>query len=272
MLIKLMDIFNTSYTAHPLLVVLPTPTKHEDHADDSDIQLKNDVIPGAPAPPPKVPVPPLNRREEEANAVPKDSHEHAKLIATADNKFDTALGGTRLIMVTVNHTTNTYNADVLKTVTDAKLKGSKFTVLSTDHFPEQSLRERNMVSKEYKKPLRDLVFDLSYPILFETLQNINEKNFVVIDNTVQVKKYFLDALVSLAPKIPADWDVLFLDCPDECGVAKVDKMGLTPVDAEVCGVALCVCVSLSLSLSPSLWSELCWSDMLFCSSFCSHLR
>ena len=35
---KLMDLTGTSYTAHPLLVVLPKPTKAVDHADESDIQ------------------------------------------------------------------------------------------------------------------------------------------------------------------------------------------------------------------------------------------
>ena len=57
--------------------------------------------------------------------------------------------------------------------------------------------------------------------------------FIVLDGTVQVKKFFLSALKSIAPSIPSDWDVLFLDCPDAC-VDAIPKYGVTRIDGKVC--------------------------------------
>ena len=50
---------------------------------------------------------------------------------------------------------------------------------------------------------------------------------------MQIKKYFLNALKTITPMLPADWEVLFLDCDAACAGETVPKFGATPVDDKV---------------------------------------
>ena len=64
--------------------------------------------------------------------------------------------------------------------------------------------------------------------LFETLDTKNDLQYLIIDESVAVKPFFLDALTTLAPYVPEDYDILFLDCPSSCNT--VGSVGVTRVD------------------------------------------
>ena len=158
--------------------------------------------------------------------VPKDNVERVVLL---DNIASTALGNMRTILVSAIGVPSTFRPDAEKRLRKANLPFSRFATVDANNMPIAGLKTAKLLTETYNGTSRQAALHLSLLVVFETLMNIHEHRYLVLEESVAVKHYFLEALATLATVIPPDFDILFLDCPAACNTADV-FLGLTLVD------------------------------------------
>ena len=221
------------------------------------------------------------------------------------NTIDTALGKMPVVLFTFTGNPTHFLPDVTASLQAAQLPFTMFSGTNAAAMPIELLKEKGLMTPGYNGTSRHAAYDLGQLVLFEALVQLDQDYSVVFDTSVAVKPFFLEGLKSFLAHAPADWDVLFLDCPATCGPAtpvlaitsvdeKVGSAVVVCVYVHVCvclciclSVCLCLCVSVSVcecgcgcrcvgvcrallnSLALHIFLPLCIADWLLCVWMCS---
>ena len=148
--------------------------------------------------------------------------------------FETALGRMRAFLVGVAGLPTTYRPDVVGAAERAKVHVAVYAPIDIDNFPLDALIKHNVLSDHYTHNLHHACFDTAAYSLLENLAAGPDAAYMLLDDTVQLKHYVIEALATHARSLPA-WDVLFLDCPSTCNT--VGRLGFTDAN-KVCLVVV----------------------------------
>lgn len=119
--------------------------------------------------------------------------------------------------------------DVAAALERAQLPFTMFAATDARTLPLDTLREKGLITATYNGTSRHVAYDIGQLILFEALAAVEEEYAVVVDDSVMVKGFFLEGLDAQLKRLPAGWDVLFLDCPVECGAPERPVLKVTAV-------------------------------------------
>jgi hypothetical protein len=130
--------------------------------------------------------------------------------------ISTLLGPMRFILVSLGGHFDSLLQDAEKSLASARLPYTLFSEISVASFPLEGLIQAGALDETAREDPLQAARAVSYVSLFDELISGDVDVYLIMDNTVQIKHFFLEALPSISALVPQAWDVLFLDCPREC--------------------------------------------------------